>query len=659
MRIFAFDTETELIGPGNLAPRMVCLSYETTYGNNPNEWERNRSGAVLRRYDDALTPLYEALIDPECIIVGQNVAYDVAVVMRQFPQLLKLWFDAYREDRVADTMIREQLTLLAEGRFKGWPKKDGSWQRPRFDLDGLARKHLGWELDKDTWRLRYAEFRNTPLEDWPDGAKHYALKDAEATLGVFIQQERYLESLGGSELISNQFFQTHAALGLHLIACRGIMTDPAKVLKFQQATEAEFEDLEAELIDVGLVKPGGVRDTKAAKALMEAVCEAEGIPVKKTDKGGVCLDADACEESGDHFLMSYAYYSVLKSAISKDIPMLLAGCKHPIQTSFGLAESGRTTSRSNKELNSAGTGNMQNLRRGARQRKGESKEDYEARKERSGDIRSCFVPRKGFVFAQADYEGLELHTLAEVCYHLFGFSCLGEMLNKGIDPHLKIAARILKISYEEALRRKEAKDPDVDNARQTGKVANFGFPGGLGPKKLVLFARKSYGVVITEDFARELKALWLAEFPEMGLFFDHVASLDSGIVIQIYSNRIRGGCRFTSACNTYFQGLGSDATKAALIELTRACYYDEDSVLYGSRIVAFIHDEFILEVPEDPEWADACAHELSRIMCEAANKFLPHCPVEAPPLLMRYWSKQAKALKNAEGLLIAWPAKGK
>jgi DNA polymerase I-like protein with 3'-5' exonuclease and polymerase domains len=80
------------------------------------------------------------------------------------------------------------------------------------------------------------------------------------------------------------------------------------------------------------------------------------------------------------------------------------------------------------------------------------------------------------VFLQADYEQLELRTLAQACITLFGFSKLGEALNAGRDPHTEVAARILKKDYEWCIANKKVYE--VDMARQTGKVANFGFPGG-------------------------------------------------------------------------------------------------------------------------------------------------------------------------------------
>ena len=53
-------------------------------------------------------------------------------------------------------------------------------------------------------------------------------------------------------------------------------------------------------------------------------------------------------------------------------------------------------------------------------------------------------------------------------------------------------------------------------------------------------------------------------------------------------NRLRGLCRYTVAANTYFQGLASDASKAALWAVTYECYNVPSSPLYGCRPVIFL-----------------------------------------------------------------------
>lgn len=643
MKTVAWDTETELIAPGNLAPRMVCLT-SCQDGEDPQ----------LFLAEEGCERLGEWLCDRDVMLVGQNVAYDVAVAFRQCPDLVEPFFDAYNQSRVDDTLIREQLLLIAEGKLKGWPSfresksggKECVWVRPRLDLQGLVKRYAGWDMPKDdTWRLRYKELLGVPLRDWPEDAKRYALNDAKGTYQVWKAQET------AQEYIPDRFQQARYALWKHLCSCRGLITDPRAVLRFKYATEEELESLEEHLIAAGLVRPGGTRNMKAAQEYMRKVCEEQGIVLRKTPAEGVALDADACEATDDQLLMDYANYSTLKAALSKDVPMLAAGTSKPVHTSFGMAESGRTTSRSNKALG-AGTGNLQNLRRGAKQRKGESKEDFEARKHASGDVRECFIPRPGYTFIQADYPGLELRTLGQVCVTLFGRSKLAEALNEGKDPHAIVASTILHQPYEWVIANKKL--PEVDNARQTGKVANFGFPGGLGAAKLVLFARKSYRVNITEGEARNLKQVWLATYPEMEMFFDHVNRIGDR-VIQLFSNRIRGGCTYCSACNTYFQGLGADASQHAGWLLTQACFLG-DGPLRGSRMVNYIHDEFHIETPLGPCAHDA-AMQTSQLMMQGANVYLPDVPYkdgEIEPLLMSRWSKAARPVKDEAGRLVPW-----
>ena len=207
----------------------------------------------------------------------------------------------------------------------------------------------------------------------------------------------------------------------------------------------------------------------------------------------VCLDADACSATGDEVLIDYAELSTLKKVLSNDVAMLEAGVVYPVHTRYDLAETGRTTS---------SKPNIQNLRR-------------------LPGIREAFESRDGMVFAQADYPQLELYALAQCCMSWIGFSRLAEALNAGLDPHLAVAATILGLSYDEAARRLEAGDDEVDTARQLAKVANFGFPGGLGIAKLILFARRTLKpevfarIGLTHERAKLLKSEWFGTWEEM------------------------------------------------------------------------------------------------------------------------------------------------
>lgn len=225
---------------------------------------------------------------------------------------------------------------------------------------------------------------------------------------------------------------------------------------------------------------------------------------------------------------------------------------------------------------------------------------------------------------------------------------------------MQFAASILKMDYAVAKSLYKAKDVKVTNARQTGKVMNFGTPGGLGAKTLVAFAKSGYGVVITEEEARALKKEWFETYPEMRKYFDKISRMSVQdpfgemlhSVEQVVTKRLRGDCFYTAACNSFFQGLGADATKAAGFLIAKECYVDRSSPLFGSRIVNYIHDEFILECLE--ENCDAVARRLPRAMEEGASPFLPGVPpVVDEVTVSRLWSKNAKKVE-VDGKIVPW-----
>jgi len=373
----------------------------------------------------------------------------------------------------------------------------------------------------------------------------------------------------------------------------------------------------------GIVREDGSRDTKAAAVHMRKVCKEQDRALVLTTTNRVALGADQCKATADPTLIAYCEISSLKKRIGTEIKTLRLGLIHPWFNT--LLESGRTSS----------SPNVQNL-------------------PRKGGIRECYVPRPGKLYAAADYGRFELHTVSQVLISQLGVpSALADALNRGFDPHLEIASKIVGCSYAEADERKH--EDEIDRARQVGKVANFGFPGGLGASRFVDFARSNYGVEVTEQEAHRLKNAWLEAWPEFGAYFAWIGQqCEAGhaTIEQAFVQRYRGGCSFTEACNTLFQGLAADAAKAAGFLIAKACYVDEGSPLFGGRPVNFIHDEFIVEVDDDDRAPEA-AEELARLMVLGAAPFLPDVPPTAEPYLMRRWSKNAKPL-YVDGKLAAW-----
>lgn len=425
--------------------------------------------------------------------------------------------------------------------------------------------------------------------------------------------------------------QARAAFALHLSSCWGIYTDADAVDKLEGELTADFDRLRAELQDAGIIREDGTADTKAAQAAMTAACEEEGIPIAKTKGGAVSLSAEACDRFEDESIVGmYSRFLTLRKTLANDVKMLRSGCDVPIQPRYDLADTGRT--RCSKP-------NIQAINRGA-------------------GIREAFRPRPGNVFIQADFEGLELHTLAQWCITVGGSSKLGDALNAGQDVHIVTAARMLGMTYEEAQAEYDAGSAAVKAYRQSAKPVNFGVPGGLGAKKLSRYARVAYKVNMSEQEALAAKNAFLDLYPEVKDVHFASASVatnnfaKAGEETHIFSGRVRGGARYSALCNGRFQGLGADAAKNALWLVTKACYVDRSSPLYGWRVVAFVHDEIIAEGPRGN--CDAAARELSRLMCLGANVFVPDCPVEAPPVVMSIWSKKAKAVTDDQGRLIPW-----
>ncbi len=61
---------------------------------------------------------------------------------------------------------------------------------------------------------------------------------------------------------------------------------------------------------------------------------------------------------------------------------------------------------------------------------------------------------------------------------------------------------------------------------------------------------------------------------------------------------MRGGLDFCSGANNGFQALESDIMKDGMYEVSRECYTDRSSVLYGVRPLLLNHDDVLCEMIE-------------------------------------------------------------
>lgn len=621
--VLVLDNETELITDACAAPPIVCVGFA-----NPKDY-------WLFHRDEARGPV-EAALRSESLLVGHNIAFDMVTICAEWPDLTPLVFATYEADRVTDTMLRERLVDIAQGTFI---------EGREHSLEELALGRCGAKLEKGGWQLRFRELKHLPVEQWPEDARRYVIGDVVATYGVYREQEK------DAHWLADQYRQARAAFVFELMSVWGLHTDPEAVAKYKNKLETKFVTLAEEMVAHGLMrreshrkKATGLVETKlirTMKAVQARVADAYAKAKKtapSTPTGRVCTDADTCEYSGDAVLKHYADLSSTSTLLSTYVPLLERATNTPLHPHFTtLLATGRTST----------SPNVQNL-------------------PTEEGVRECFVPRPGFVYIVSDYAGIELRTWAQICFSLFGESKLREALNAGIDPHTQLASLILGIPYEQALAEFHAdRKGRIYKPRQASKAGNFGFPGGAGYARWREYARSNYGVDVPEDDssapmdAKRVKAFWREAWPESWLYADWCtaqcdAGNGAGLVEQVFVGRFRGGLRYPELSNTLFQGLASDLAKAALFQVSKACYVVPSSPLYGSRPVDFVHDEIVTETPDNGR-AHEAAQEQERLMIAAARPFLPDITnIECETLLARRWSKAAKPIRDQDGRLVPW-----
>lgn len=709
-----WDTETFLIRPAKLAPELVCLSiaawdgvwlyhvndaYEplTLYGKAapPGRTAKEAFRWVLR----------------EPVSYGLNVAYDVAVCLAQWPDLFEEVFEAYDADKIIDVGLSQRLIDIAHGKLKAMQAAYGyslaSLERRLLKRDRSAQKE-----GPDIWRLRYRQLYNVPLSHWPTSATSYAVDDAIGAREVGQYQwdsedRKYMKDSPAQAraALSLQFMMCWGVMTDE--------QKIKKLEEYAGDKYWELTDELVKPEHGGVVRGDDViqrnlrwtKNIKAAKRRMVDVCREQDLPIKLTDTGYkkyiqylkkndsldeegeipfeivfneedivnyASIDEDACRRTGDEILMAFSLRSQLHTVLYTHIEDLEKGIHTPIQPRYTtLVESGRTAcskSRTDdgKRTRSVTNGfQFQNPKRAYVWIPPGQKKPVPLFPPGIG-IRECFVSRPGKFFADDDYSGLELCTGAQACKDLVGYSEMGDAMNKGLDPHLDFGATLMGISYNDALKRKHEKE--VKGFRQLAKIFNFGAPGGLGKRGIVGFAR-GYGVVLTLEEAAQYKSDWLQKYSEWNDYFRWIRQhleldlemLDSdseteaiarvvGTFAQLRVGRIRGRCKFTEACNTFFQGLGADVAKRGMWGVMKRCYTRvPGSVLYGVRPVGFIHDEILAEV--DIELAHEQAYEMADVMVEEGNTLLPDYPVKCVPAISKYWCKEAEAIFDKNGRL--------
>lgn len=230
-------------------------------------------------------------------------------------------------------------------------------------------------------------------------------------------------------------------------------------------------------------------------------------------------------------------------------------------------------------------------------------------------VREAFVAKPGCKLISADYSQIELRIMA----HISQDEGLLKAFREGKDIHRATAAEVFGTQPENV----------TPEQRRMAKVINFGLIYGMsafGLAQNLGIERRMASHYIEEYFAR---------YPGVARYMQQTRSAAhaQGYVQTAFGRRlwlpdilssrpaVRAGAE-RAAINAPMQGTAADLIKRAMVSLDR--WLKEQNL--KSRLILQVHDELILEVPEDESnWSSktlpaSCSRPL-RFPCRCLQKW--------------------------------------
>lgn len=652
----AIDTETHLISyPDQVNPKGVCLSYCTAGGKGSGA----ASAGVVKFYDWADSDGEEkdqaewcrtehALSDwfgnPECHIVGHNIAFDLHVILRMYPRLWPTVWGALKTGRIHCTKIREQLYRLST---------EGDLVGQRYGLADLVLKYLDKDRSaekEDGWRLRYSELDGICPSAYPDDAYDYALEDALDTLDVFFKQES-LRTKDGPGSMNTEAIQVAADFALRGMTLEGILVDDEVVHDLHNSYQHRHVEAVGILRKFGIIRENGTRDQKK----LEEYAAEWGV-IDRTESGRLSTSRKTLQQLTPTAQIAaydaYIEYSNTLKAVTTFIPQMDVERIHP---QFNvLVNTLRTSCRSSNYYKYKGIRPMTKLLRPKSGRIDPVPSMNFQQIPRDSKFRAAFIPESSHIFLTADYSNLELVCTGQAMLDLVGASKMAEVLNTGVNlhdetGHLIYCDRYGIITREEYGELLAAKDPKAKECRQAAKPVNLGCPGGQSAKTIQRTAKETYGIDITLEQAGKWKEMAMDRFPEFRQFFGNARS--DGRIERLRQHQGKYGYAvevcgaylanrsYTKAANALLmQTRGALGVKIAMIKLYEACTNRElKSPLWGCSLKALVHDEFVMSVPKHR--ADRCAEEMAQIMLEGMQQLCPDMRIGIEMIRQKRWGK--------------------
>ena len=330
------------------------------------------------------------------------------------------------------------------------------------------------------------------------------------------------------------------------------------------------------------------------KQLAHILFEKLGLPVlKKTAAGTPSTAEEVLSELALDYplpkaILDYRKFAKLKSTYTDKLPHMVDLRDNRIHTTFGQATAvtGRLAS---------SDPNLQNI---------------PVRTPEGRRVREAFVARAGCKIISADYSQIELRIMA----HLSQDKGLIRSFSRGEDVHRATAAEVFGKSPEAV----------TDNDRRMAKVINFGLIYGMSAFGLA----KNLGIDRTS--AKRYMEEYFARYPGVADYMERTReeAKKNGFVktdfgrklwlpeLKSSSAALRAATE-RAAINAPVQGTAADVIKKAMIAVD--AWISEKHL--NSRIVLQVHDELVLEVPE--EEVNLVKEALPQLMADAAHFEVP------------------------------------
>lgn len=427
-----------------------------------------------------------------------------------------------------------------------------------YDLEGIAERVLGLELvspdESETDGM-------LPFDTGPDldleGKRVEAVRRLVEELCSELEQREELDLFNTYELplVPVLARMEHAGIGV----------DRTYLEEMGDDLRSKIAELEGQIHELA----GGPFNVNSTDQLRSILFDQLGLPViKKTSTGKPSTDASVLKKL-DHplvtALLEYRELEKLRSTyVDGYLPLIDPDGR--IRTRFNqmAATTGRLSSDSP---------NLQNI---------------PVRSESGRTIRRAFVAAKGSEFLVADYSQIELRVLA----HMSGDPFLIEAFQAGLDIHTATAARVWGVPPAEV----------SAEQRRTAKMINFG----------LLYGMEAFGLAdrlgISRDEAKDHIDAYFSQFHQVK---EYMSSVVTAARNQGYTTTLFGRRRYLPelksdnfrirqmgermALNAPVQGTAADIIKAAMIDLDAALREEK----MASTLLLQIHDELILEVPDD------------------------------------------------------------